>query len=513
MRNLVFLKIDCNSGKVNIIDKILTEDLKCKVTIDGDYLNTGVNIVTNRTTVKISFDHFNSLPLFWGKTKDGSIVVSNNHEKVVNEIKPVEIDKIGFWELYLFETPLLSRTLFKGISVSQAGHDLVVDGSGPRLERRFNFNYGKQKPCKSTVDVANNLLSKRLKNSHHNVIFPISGGLDSRIILAYMNESLSSDTNFVTYGFSPKILENIYAQKILQLFYKNDYKHVFHTIEANSYIKAGFRGVLLSGGLAGIQNSHLLGYASRSEHLGFDCILGMFADAIFGYGVSEIESDWSNCKYAIKVDRFKSKGILSDDISEQIFEDLKLLYNDWCDGSDLSSFDEYVYVRERNGKFHTSLINALQEYWNVEAPLVDWEITKYFMSLPNEIRKNKEIVKIILRAYFPDVELIGDVSSSFRNGNSRVLHNISTLLNNILSRKLGVQPVIPIYTDTERHDYSFLKNYESEYHQSIEQMKVHLGLNKDIVKSLKKIRSGMHGFQFISNAQVIRKSQVVTYDE
>lgn len=512
MRNLVFFKVVCKFGKVSVIDKVLTDDLKSKVTLDGNYSNKGVNIVINDSSVRIVFDHFNSLPLFWGKASDGAIIVSNNHEKIVYETKASEVDVIGFWELYLFETPLLSRTLFKEVSVSQAGHDLVIDESGSRLERRFNFNYGKQKSCANVVKTAHELLEKKLSHSYQNVVFPISGGLDSRIILSYMKDSIPSDTHFITYGFSPKILENTYAKEILHLLYEKDYSHDFHTIESNRYLEAGSRGVSLSGGLAGIQNSHLLGYAEKSPHIGSHCILGMFADAIFGYGVSENNSDWKNCSYAIKVDRFKSKGILSNDIVEQILGDLKLLYNDWCDGSDLSSFDEYIYVRERNGKFHTSLINTLQDYWNIDAPLIDWEVTKYFMSLPNEIRKNKAIVKNILGVFFPDVEHIGDVSSSFRHGNNRVLHNASTLVNNILSRKLGLLPIIPIYTDTERHDYSFLKHYKYEYQQAIEQMKEHLGLSDDSVNSLKKIGSGMHGFQFISNAQVINTSQVFKYD-
>ncbi len=508
MRNLVYFKIIRKLGLVNIVENIVTQDLDSKVSWGDRSELKALSVVCESDSVRIIFDHFNSLPLFWGEAPDGAIIISNQHDKVAKEVTLSGLDTVGFWELYLFESPLLSRTLFKGVSISQSGHDLVVDQLGSRLERRFNFAYGQQEPSTNIIDDAHELLSSKLSKPFDNTLFPISGGVDSRLILSYMKDTISSNTQFLTYGFSPKILENTYAKEILQSLYGSDYSHDFHVIESHRYMSAGLRGTILTGGLAGIQNSHLLGYAQQSQLIGAPCILGMFADAIFGYGASERATDWQTCAYAKKAKHFQMKGILSDNIVEQILADLNVLYNEWRDGSDISSFDEYLYVRERNGKFHTSLMNALQSYWDVEAPLNDWDIIKFFMSLPNDVRKNKAIVKEILVKFFPEVGRIGDVSSSFRHGNASAIHKLSTLTNNILARKLGVLPIIPVYTDTERLDYSFLKYYKADYQTAIEQMKDNLKLSPQSVTSLEKLGSGMHGFQFISNAQVINSSLV-----
>lgn len=512
MRNLIYFKIGRKLGRVCLDKKIVTEDLADRLSFGLRSASKPLSLVCEQEIIRITFDGFNSLPLFWGVDSDGAVIVSNRYDTVVQEVKPSTVDPVGFWELYLFETPLLSRTLFKEISVSQSGHELVIDYQSCRLERRFNFAYGKQLSSNDLIAKAHEILKNKLSWPIDNAIFPLSGGVDSRLILSYMYESLPKDTSFLTYGFSPKILENVYAKEILQLLYGNNYSHHFHVIDPQSYLESGLRGAKITGALAGVQNSHLLGYAQQTQTIGAPCILGMFADAIFGYGFHEQPSDWQTCSYAKKVKNFQGKGVLSNDLVEQILCDLKSLYEGWQDGSDISSFDEYLYVRERNGKFHPLLMSALQDYWNVSAPLNDPDLINFFMSLPNDLRKGKAIVSDILQNFFPKLRMVGDVSSSFRHGNSRRFHKLLTLANNILARKLRVLPIIPIYTDTERHDYSFIKYYKDEYASAIECVKGYLGINEFIVSSLGKVGSGMHGFQFISNAQVI-KSILVGDDE
>lgn len=511
MRNLVYVKIKRQLGQLSIVEKVVTKDLEGRISWGERSSSKALSVLQGQNVVRIAFDGFNSLPLFWGETDEGAIIVSNRHNIVSEAVKVSAIDPIGFWELYLFESPLLSRTLFKGVSVSQSGHELVIDQHGCRLNRRFNFAFGKQACSKNIVDKAHELLSNKLSQTYENPVVPISGGLDSRLILSYMKDRISGNTQFVTYGFSPKILENIYAKEILQRYNLTDYSHQFHQIESQGYLDIGLHGAKLTGAFAGIQNSHLLGYAQKSHSIGAPCILGMFADAIFGYGVSQQITDWRTCSYAKKVKNFHAKGILTDGVVEQILSDLKLLYDDWVNGSDISSFDEYLYVRERNGKFHSFLMSALQDYWDVDAPLNDPDLIKFFMSLPNDVRQGKAIVSEVLKKFFPELRQVGDVSSSFRHGNGRIFHRLSSLTNQILSRKFGMLPVVPIYTDTERHDYCFMKYYKGEYQLAIDQMKGYLNLNQRTVAYLAKLNSGMHGFQFISNAKVI--GSVLTTDD
>lgn len=504
MRNYIYFKIVKSNGRIFLAEKVISEDLSSRISWGKITMSSSLSVIIQNDNIRLIADSFNSLPLFWGEDDEGSIIISNRHDKVAQDVNVLGVDVVGYWELFLFETPLRSRTLFKGISVTQSGHELIIDSSGVITNRYFDFAFGRQEYSKNLVAEAHELLKAQLKSVPSNIIFPISGGLDSRLLLSYMKGSVTNQSKFVTYGFSTKILENIYAKDVLHRTCGYNHEHQFHTLKSDNYLESGISGAIMTGALAGIQNSHLLGYARTAPNDNVTCILGMYADAIFGYGYSSKVTDWKNCSYAMKAIRFHEKGVFSKIILDDIISDLEIIYNEWFNISDITSFEEYIYIRERNGKFHNSLINTLQCHWNVLSPFNNWELIKFFMSLPNELRENKLIVREVLKDYFPEVASVGDVSSSFRYSKERKFHDMITFVNNVFSRKLRLPPIFPVYTDTERHDYSFLKFYRAEFNKAISDMESKLNLSDLSIKSLSKMGSGMHAFQFISNATVVK---------
>ena len=480
-------------------------------------LLNAITIRTLDTEINVFVDHYSSIPLFY--TEIGNkIIFSNIFNLVANKTSENIIDDVGFWESYLYETPLLDRTLFKNIKVVQAGHFLNITQDKTIQKQYFYFNYQRSRDIDYNEEGYNCLL-KNIKFNAENrkIIFPLSGGVDSRLLLGLFKKK--HDNHFVeavTYGYEKSSLEFKYAKKLLKYLDINCQNHEFHKLDADSYTSDLDYMAEITGGLIGAQNSHLLGYLMKAKRSKDTlCISGFFADSIFGYAsIITEKNNIKNSKYYTLACKYYKEGIINDEIFKGIEDDMNILHKQWTEKSNLESFTEFLYIKERTTKFHMQLYNLYRTIVDVQMPFFQENIIDCLMSYPSDIKNNKKIIFDILDNHFPEIKSINNISSSGRFGSGKgqgmtklnyYSYLFLTAITRTLNSKLGIPIKINNPYDTENQDYIFLKNYQNIFLKKLNYLQSTTLFDSGQKIVLSKRFDGMRNFQLITNATLFKK--------
>jgi len=526
MLNLIYIEIENN--KISTLKHGAA--IKHHVVEDGDLLTysdffyeshpisllNAILIKKEEDEIRIYVDHYSSIPLFYTITEN-KILLSNIFNAVSKNVHTNDIDEIGFWESFLFESPLLDRTLLKDIKIIQAGHYLSIKKKSVVQIQYFTFSYHERDTKNIIEDCYESLNKIDLNLDSKQILFPISGGVDSRLLLGLFKKKSNAQSIIpITYSYNKSSLEFIYAKKLLKKTNIDYQEHDFHKLDHNSYLKHNAYLLNITGGLIGAQNSHLLGYLLEKRFdKGSVLISGLFADTIFGYASkTSYDNNILNNKYYKTAQIFFQKKLISEEIFESIKEDLIELHIQWEKGSNLKSFAEFMYIKERTSKFHMQLYNLYRTILDVKLPLLHNDVILSFMGIPTEIKENKAIIFHILDKYFPEYKNINNISSSGRFGSGRgkgmtklnfYSYILLTIVNKIILNKLRIPFAFDNPYDTEKQDFYFYRYNRKRWHIDLNYLQK-LGLiDKNKSKQLSKRIDGMRNFQLVSNIELLRK--------
>lgn len=479
-------------------------------------LLNAILVRNERSETKVFVDQYGSIPMFY-LIQDDRIIFSNIFDRIASACKINTVDEVGFWESFLFETPFLERTLFDNIKIIQAGHYLSIIGKSVTQKPYFKFKFGKLQSKNFIEDAFNSLVKNTiLPLQAKQIVFPISGGVDSRLLLGLFKRKAGNSFILpVTYGYGRSSLEYQYARRSLdatKIPYDN---HQFHKLDANTYLENTDHLIKITGGLIGAQNSHFFSYLNKNEFSDEAiCISGFFADSIFGYAAGKSkERDHLDNKYFRTAKDFYEAGVVPEMILQKIKEDLLKLYQQYQE-SNLDTFDEFIYIKERTTKFHIQLYNLYRTQIDVQMPLLQNDIIDCFMGIPSAIRRNKDIIFKMLDTYFVEFKDINNISSSGRYGSGKgqgmtkinyFTYIALTTINKILVNKLKIPINLDNPYDTEKQDFYYLKNFKKVFITDLvilERMKL---LNSSQSKVLSKRVDGMRNLQIITNTDLYEK--------
>jgi len=378
----------------------------------------GIQVVENEHRLIYYTDVFRSAPLFVYKREGQLIIFSEISWFLNNYTDCLEVDKIGLWETILFGNSIWTRTLYKNLFQLPAACKLSVNKKDQSftIERYWDYCVEENSHIDSIekavegFDLHLNRVFSELDTTQK-YIMGMSGGLDSRITLAYLSKYIPSEkVDLFTYGHDSRILEYQYAKECAKALGFNIPN--FHALNAESYRKALDYLPELSGGQIGINHCHMIDAfkkGSASDRLN---ISTYYTDALFGWECSlESEKSVQN-PYRQKLDKI---GFIEDSVREGIISDSEKLIYYYNKSSNLSSIKEYIYISERNQKFHIYLSYIQSNFVKgVVNPYLDFDLLHYALSLPNRYRQNKKIVDALLSYKFQNIS-----SRDFKNISSR----------------------------------------------------------------------------------------------
>lgn len=176
---------------------------------------------------------------------------------------------------------------------------------------------------------------------------------------------------------------------------------------------------------------------------------------------------FDDCPFHKTLKNRSGKVDITSSISEAVKSDLYKDFLEWRDMSTISSIEEYIYLVERNNKFHLLSADILREFSDVELPFTEPEITDFYFTISNKFRHRKLGSIAMLRAYFPSLSSIKTIGSLFGKEGLRRPYRFShfRLINfaNYISASLLNDKILflnPYHTET--HGYN-LRKYHREY--------------------------------------------------
>lgn len=388
-----------------------TEFLQNENIVEVCKRNKGIAIRTYENSLEVYNDPFCSVPVYLFKNENEIFITSQFDELLKNKLS---VDKVGVYETLLFEAPLHDRTVFLEIKQLPAASfasidlntlDVIISGYWD-----FSIKENTDITCeKDAIHTVWNVLCEEFSNyKDKDLVMGISGGLDSRLSLCVLNEvtELENIENF-TFGHSKHILDYKLAKQVCEeLDMKKNPR--FFKLDGESYLESMCLPIK-SGGALGIQHSHAYWCLQNMDTKNKTLISNYYSDAIMGYDCikPDYEDTVENCEYYKKV--IENKWKISEEIQKIIISDIRKITDRRTKESNYSCYTEFMYLVERNPKFHVYLSHLYREFIDVVLPYAQYEVLETLISLPLQFRYRKKIEYLILADKFKKMK---DISST-----------------------------------------------------------------------------------------------------
>lgn len=380
--------------------------------IDICMRNKGIGILNTNDKILVCNDPFCSVPMYVTQ-KENRIVFSSDIELFYGN--GWKIDNSGFYEILLFESGLYDRTLIDGVKQLPAASMCVVDKAAMLFSIRPYWNFDvKENVLYEDVDKATDDVKDCLLGIFRNINSPItigmSGGLDSRLSACMLHDTKKAeDLAFFTFGYDSRIKENTMGKDVLKKLWKGKQmpKHSFVKLTDSDYI--GSKYVPLStGGQIGLNHIHQYACIVKIKNKPKTLISNYYSDAVMGWDTIPVRSNetMGECDY-YKLLRRNPLGLTNVEI-DLIEHDLRKICDRYPVNGNFSCMNEFIYVTERNPKFHVRLSAMLAEFVDVELPYADYKLLSLMLSVPIRNRAEKLIEEKIVHEYLGTMR---DISS------------------------------------------------------------------------------------------------------
>jgi len=295
----------------------------------------------------------------------------------------------------------------------------------------------------------NDLFEKRMnkcKNSSTNIIW-LSGGLDSRIILANLVKSRQDTGRIINFGYEYNSDYKLALPIINHYSLEDNFIHYLITPEI--ILENTIKHLWITEGYSGHLNSHLrygLEKATNDEDSNYAIFDGYNGDVILGGSFAK--KCMSDLFGSLQFDKKFLLRVLKPDFRKKLlkynrihFESV-LAYN-YTDEENLCRKYEYVlYDTYLRRKIRAGGPKLGEEYGIVHIPFTDREFFDSCLAVPIEKRMNHGIYKLIIKKYYPHLEKYPstslDIKSKKKNKIQRAIGKYKLLFLRALERLLKI---------------------------------------------------------------------------
>ncbi|MBY7788241.1 hypothetical protein KW410_18850 [Vibrio fluvialis] len=378
------------------VDKLSDNEYKLSLSdhVQDDDHHHGLVFSKTESGFTLSNDFFCTIPVYFIE-EENFLYLCSNFERLTKYCNS-SVDFTGVWESLLFGSCIYDRTIFNQIKQLPCLHKIVVDDKNVDMIRQppLEFFVDSSKTPDELIDGIDERLTEifsRFSNKLDYVI-GVSGGLDSRLTLAYLNKVGIKNVQPFTFFASDNSLEFSLAKKVCDKFeFAQPIGFKLSDESYNSYLKFLSNS---SGAQIGYHHSHILSCLEQLKNVNSNYIQisNYYTDAIFGWAtennkLSGLDS-WSRA--------VKGLEFLDEKIKDEILLDIENVFHSFDDNQNFSSKDEYKYIFERNQKFHISLAFQQNRICKTLLPYCDYKLMKLVFSLPLTYRANKRISDLLL---------------------------------------------------------------------------------------------------------------------
>ena len=378
-------------------------------------------VISGGGELRAAVDRLRSIPLFYGTTRSACFV-STNPYWVRSKIGGDRVDPQGARELWYMLYVLRDGTLAAGVKQLRPGEALrvVMHPDGPRVTTHAYYRYINQ-PCVSEdeselmqeLDRLHLLVFEELLSSLRDraIIVPLSGGLDSRLLVCMLRRLGARDVVCFTYGSgrnleartSRRVAERLGYRWLLVPYGGRDWNSCFFRQARRQFIPFASRLCALPPLL---EDWLAVGLMKRRGDIPADAVFCPGHTAVFSSGrralnaageteglSSLAESILRSNSPRLRWDRRPESAI--SDIQPRIHRSLQEMASDADSKAfDLGTLLEAWNWSERQSKRIINMTSAY-EFWGYQwrVPLWDARLMDFWGRVPSRLRLSKALYR------------------------------------------------------------------------------------------------------------------------
>jgi len=413
------------SISATILRRIQTLGMEVPANVDGAFAAAWYDSQNQRW--HIFNDKMGLIPLFWSAQDHRLVVAPKAQLAWLASGDPLEIDAVGVADLLRTQNMVDDHTLIKGVQWLQGGQVVCWGEEGCGTYRYWNFHHHEPSihDTDELIDSALNTLERTVKrqaNCDSPLLLGISGGIDSRLILAVC-ESIGRVPNCFTAGWAfsedvrygrklariagathewipldEKRLPDLLTEAIIETDGLHGVGHMAPGAMIRDYLQIHPKAVLLEGYLFGASGGqycpsdndlpfdrppHQCQWARRLLHAGGDID---FINSLLLPGLS-IES---HRRWQSHIDNKYRRAPADDDLQKA----------------------EYTIVAERSGRIDVMGTSLLRRNCLVRTPACDRLMLDWFANNSPVLRRGKQLYTQLFQKRFPHFARIQRSSNS-----------------------------------------------------------------------------------------------------
>jgi len=401
--------------------------------LNGSFLIAIYNL-TSKELLLVN-DRFSSRPLFY-YAGNGYLYFGSQLKAILEcDRVPRKLDSVAVMEFFTFQRLLGTKTYYQDVKVMLPAAILKFGNGKITISQYWEMKYreDEQKPEAYYVDALVDALKKAVKrrtNDNHRYGILLSGGLDSRTVLAASECPMTAFTIADFENREVKIAKEVAEAK--------GCKHFFLKREVNHYLNLVEKAVELGDGMYSFQHGHFIGLFNRIRNECDVLLHGCAFGAIFkGYYLPSWKFHILEKKISLPVLDVLSEKTLAQAIFRKLLNSLwderpnRLFVRDFApDFDDVlersvrsilgNSYDHARTYCNRYDYFifyfpfrHFTYLNeiCIRHFMEERMVVFDNDLFDLYLETPPELRFNGRVVKHVLKKLSPGLAKIPDANT------------------------------------------------------------------------------------------------------
>lgn len=368
------------------------------------------------TRVIAVVDRIRSIPLFYGRA-DSRVFLSDDAEWMRRKVGDTAMDPVAREEFQLTGYVTGAETLFPSVRQLQAGEVLVVDTAGvvPRVTTHRYYRFLHSEPAqfdsealRSNLEVLLASIIRRLIDyaDGRQIVVPLSGGYDSRLIATLLKRSGYTNVIAFTYGTpgnqesrtSRTVADALGLQWRFVEYSNRRWREAWKTDERWDYQKwaSGWASIPL------VQDWLAVRVLKQQAIIADDCVFvpGHTGDFISGGHIPNTATPGGQARLASLTEAIVNKHYRLAPIHHISRRPLSFWWERVLDraesgpitrGEDLANFFEKWEWQERQAKFICNAVRVYEfsgyDWW---LPLWDREFVEFWEQIPLPLRRGRK---------------------------------------------------------------------------------------------------------------------------
>lgn len=398
---------------------------------------------------------------------DKYCIVSDSTEQLIKKSGIKELDELSVAELLSFGFTTADKTLIKGIKCLQAGDNLSVNKKEAKVKSEYIYNTMKledksEKELKQELkivseDVFNDLIYS-LKGK--TAVVPLSGGLDSRFIVAML--SLGGVKDVVTFSWGIPNNEDMkigkaIADKLGYEWYPVTYtKEIWESAFDGSWFLDCLNYAHNYNSIPGVASVPFINDINnysvniKNNYVFIPGIGGAIAGSQLTYATSYLKSTKEVAEKLFSKYNLLNQSSYNTSIFDEMTEQLNW-YSKFLKNNDPYIFEIWVW-RERQAKFIAN-VTRFYEFFNYSwsSPLFDNRLIDFWSRVPISKKHSKILYKEFLEEY-----VFNKLDINFKQNKKK---NMKVLIKNTADRNRFFSGLIE-YLKSKGVDKHFQKYYK-----------------------------------------------------